>query len=97
VFFALALVAYSMHGVGVSLAVCHIQVQANRLCLPRVSQGEAAGQLRPLIDALVAGHSVLVYCLQGKNRSVLIVTMILSAWLGVQGAKRHVQYLRKLS
>ena len=86
-----------MHGVGVSFAVSHIQVQANRLCLPRVTIGETAAELRPVIDALAAGYAVLVYCLQGKNRSVLIVTMILSAWLGVQGAKRHVQYLRRLS
>jgi hypothetical protein len=86
-----------MHGVGVSLAVCHMQVQANRLCLPRCTMGETAAELRPVIDALAAGNSVLVYCIQAKNRSVLIVTMILSAWLGVPGAKNHVQYLRRLS
>jgi hypothetical protein len=81
----------------VSWAVCYIQVQANRICLPRTSQGEVASQLGPVLDALAAGQSILVYCLQGKSRSILIVTIIMSAWLGVEGAKKHVQIVRKLS
>ncbi len=86
-----------MHGGGVSSAVCYFQVQANRICLPRCSQGEVARELRPVIDALAAGSSILVYCLQGKNRSILIVTIVMTAWLGVQGAKKHVEIVRKLS
>ncbi len=74
-----------------------MQVSANRMCLSdRVSKAEVEGNMRPVMEAIARGQHVLIYCKQGKNRSVFVGTLVLAAWMGVIRASNHMMMVRSL-
>ena len=75
-----------------------MQVQANRMCRAhrRMTTPEVETMLSPIVDCILGRENVLIYCKQGKNRSVFIMTLIVACWLGVANAVDHIQAVRTL-
>jgi hypothetical protein len=59
---------------------------------------ECGATIGQVIRALVAGRRVLIFCINGKNRSPLTVAMVLSAFLEhTNDLQQYVHLQRKLS